>query len=778
MKKVFLIVAALSLALVAQASFGDLLVDRGLPSTNLSTPRIIGNGTLDNPQYPGYWGSTIAIGAYDPKDPVYNDPANLPIIESGDQFTLPAGAANYYVSDIRIWLIDAYSPETYSGQITNDVPAFYNEFNSISLRLGPGLGPVTTLTGIAPTVTQVQYGNGTDQADPNTPYYYPIWQLDYPVDMTLAGGAQYSYSILPDGKAIPDGPGPWGEEYYMPFMSTTEVGYSSGYPNDGSTGWLSQFSVTDGSLVNQWQIAPTWGGVPNGDYNVQVLGTVPEPSGILLCVFAALGLAGYRAGAGARPSENPVRVLRPGRGRNRCVRGWRSRCIREPSLRELAARWFPSGRQAAPHLKGRFEMKRVAVLLSAVLLPMIAGNARAGIEYSWTDLGTLGSAGSVSGMNAAGQVVGYAEGSSGEVAFLYSGGTMTDLGIPSGSLYSYANGINAAGQVVGYGLTAGGGTQAFLYSNGTMSVLGSGMACAINADGQVVGENGTNHAFLDSGGTMRDLGTLSGYSSSEADGIDAAGQVAGYATAGSGGTQAFLYSNGAMTGLGTLPGDSSSQAYGINAGGQVVGYAYPSDGEGGHAFLYSQGTMTDLGTLSGTSTSQALAINDGGKVVGTSAGEAFVYSNGTMVNLNTLLSVKKGSSAPTLQEATAVNGLGQIVADAYYLGNNIAVLLTPLLLPGDANQDGKVNINDLTIVLANFGQTGMTWTQGEFTGDGTVDINDLTIVLANYGRTLAYSAGPVAAAPEPSAILLAAGGLAGLLACVWRRRKQSPLLSH
>ena len=37
-------------------------------------------------------------------------------------------------------------------------------------------------------------------------------------------------------------------------------------------------------------------------------------------------------------------------------------------------------------------------------------------------------------------------------------------------------------------------------------------------------------------------------------------------------------------------------------------------------------------------------------------------------------------------------------------------------LPGDANLDGTVDINDLTIVLANYGQTGMTWTQGEFTG--------------------------------------------------------------
>ena len=73
-------------------------------------------------------------------------------------------------------------------------------------------------------------------------------------------------------------------------------------------------------------------------------------------------------------------------------------------------------------------------------------------------------------------------------------------------------------------------------------------------------------------------------------------------------------------------------------------------------------------------------------------------------------------------------------------------------LPGDANGDGKVDINDLTIVLTNYDQTGMTWSQGDFNGDGKVDINDLTIVLTNYGTT---SGTGLAAVPEPSCVVLA-----------------------
>ena len=112
-------------------------------------------------------------------------------------------------------------------------------------------------------------------------------------------------------------------------------------------------------------------------------------------------------------------------------------------------------------------------------------------------------------------------------------------------------------------------------------------------------------------------------------------------------------------------------------------------------------------------------------------------------------------------------GDGTVASTGYTYG-----FLLTAAIPGDANGDGKVDINDLTIVLAHYDQTGQTWANGEFTGDGTVDINDLTIVLAHYDQTPSSSAaGNPSAVPEPAGlVLLVCGGLAALAAGLRRRK--------
>ena len=96
------------------------------------------------------------------------------------------------------------------------------------------------------------------------------------------------------------------------------------------------------------------------------------------------------------------------------------------------------------------------------------------------------------------------------------------------------------------------------------------------------------------------------------------------------------------------------------------------------------------------------------------------------------------------------------------------IMKAPLL--GDANLDGKVDINDLSKVLTNYDKTGMTWADGDFNGDGKVDINDLSKVLTNYDKTSALSA--VSVVPEPSFAVLLGVLLAATGWTVWRHNRR------
>jgi probable HAF family extracellular repeat protein len=251
----------------------------------------------------------------------------------------------------------------------------------------------------------------------------------------------------------------------------------------------------------------------------------------------------------------------------------------------------------------------------------LARPAAAQAEYVVTDLGHLG--GGVShayGINAAGQVVGYAFTADGDRhAFLWNG-VMHDLGTLGGDR-SEASGINDVGQVVGESYTADGEIHSFLWDGVMYDLNPLYGASGINDVGQVVGyaypPGGYYfHAFLWDG-AMYDLGTPGG-DWSKATGINAVGQVVGYGLNAKGLAHAFLWA-GAMYDLGTL-GGFTSEAWGINAVGQVVGDAYPADGDY-HAFLWdaAQG-MRDLNDLippdSGWELRSATAINEAGWIVG------------------------------------------------------------------------------------------------------------------------------------------------------------------
>ena len=289
------------------------------------------------------------------------------------------------------------------------------------------------------------------------------------------------------------------------------------------------------------------------------------------------------------------------------------------------------------------------------------------------------------GINNSGEVVGQSYTASASPiahSFLYSGGTLHDLGTFGGN-DSGATAINNLGQVVGVADTTGTlAAHAFLYSGGPLMDLGTlggttSSANGINDSGQIVGQAFTGptifHAFLYSGGTMSDLGTLGG-NNSEAFGINSSGQVVGISDTATAG-HAFLYDGGTMHDLGTLGGTISS-ALAINDSGEIVGYADTGTAPK-HAFYYD-GTMHDLGT-GGGSASVAAAINSSGQIVGffyTSATvtRAFLYSGGVMTDLNTLLEPGSLATGVFLAAASAINDSGQIAAVD---SNEKAYLLTP-----------------------------------------------------------------------------------------------------
>ena len=62
-----------------------------------------------------------------------------------------------------------------------------------------------------------------------------------------------------------------------------------------------------------------------------------------------------------------------------------------------------------------------------------------------------------------------------------------------------------------------------------------------------------------------------------------------------------------------------------------------------------------------------------------------------------------------------------------------AEITEPPQLPEDVNDDGVVNIIDLTLIAANFGATGMN--AADVNSDGVVNIVDLTLVAAAFGNT-------------------------------------------
>ena len=80
---------------------------------------------------------------------------------------------------------------------------------------------------------------------------------------------------------------------------------------------------------------------------------------------------------------------------------------------------------------------------------------------------------------------------------------------------------------------------------------------------------------------------------------------------------------------------------------------------------------------------------------------------------------------------------GYLVAErrnVQIMPGNLLTLPPITLSGGDANNDGKVNLQDLIIVARSYGACPPSDYAADITGDGCVNLNDLVLVGQNYNR--------------------------------------------
>ena len=101
---------------------------------------------------------------------------------------------------------------------------------------------------------------------------------------------------------------------------------------------------------------------------------------------------------------------------------------------------------------------------------------------------------------------------------------------------------------------------------------------------------------------------------------------------------------------------------------------------------------------------------------------------------------------------------------------------------GDANLDGVVNDDDMTIVGASYapGVPQPSWALGDFDYNGFVDDDDVTLLGAFYNPSAPPLAAPtavsgagIAAVSEPHTMYLSLVVTGGALAIAWVRRRKS-----
>ena len=91
-----------------------------------------------------------------------------------------------------------------------------------------------------------------------------------------------------------------------------------------------------------------------------------------------------------------------------------------------------------------------------------------------------------------------------------------------------------------------------------------------------------------------------------------------------------------------------------------------------------------------------------------------------------------GRYRATINGATVMDGAGNPMAGSFTFEFTF--------LRGDANGDGRVNLDDFNILAANFGQSPRNFTQGDFNYDNVVNLDDFNILASRFGQVVSPAA--------------------------------------
>jgi hypothetical protein len=80
------------------------------------------------------------------------------------------------------------------------------------------------------------------------------------------------------------------------------------------------------------------------------------------------------------------------------------------------------------------------------------------------------------------------------------------------------------------------------------------------------------------------------------------------------------------------------------------------------------------------------------------------------------------------------NGAYTVAVSGSDNSGNIDSVSVPIYITnGDLNSDDTVNLLDLAMMAAHWGQTDPAYNHGNITGQSTINLSDLAVMAANWG---------------------------------------------